>query len=156
MRFNLLEVLTLVSPVLACGNHARDARIPENGAESVVSLRNRNPFAKEALSPNLQKRQGVVPPGPALGYVPRTKFGSVPYGSEIRSCYQKGVIALTFDDGPTAWTSDLLDLLARYNAKATFFINGNNNGVDQIYQCSTGYPALIKVSSTPQPSCSSY
>ena len=90
MRFNLLEVLALVSPVLACGNHARDTGIPENGSESVGSLRNRNPFAKEVFSPSLQKRQSVVPPGPALGYVPRTKFGSVPYGTEIRSCYQKG------------------------------------------------------------------
>ena len=151
MRFNLLEVLTLVTPVLACGNHARDT----NGAESVANLRNRNAFNKASYENDftpISKRQGVVPPGPALGYIPRTKLGSVPYGTEIRSCYQKGVIALTFDDGPTQMTSDLLDLLARYNAKATFFINGNNNGVDQIYQCSTGYPALIKVSQPPSTS----
>ncbi len=33
-------------------------------------------------------------------------------------------IALTFDDGPTAFTPQVLDLLARYQMKATFFCIG--------------------------------
>lgn len=32
------------------------------------------------------------------------------------------VIYLTFDDGPGPYTSDLLDVLAQYNVKATFFV----------------------------------
>lgn len=37
------------------------------------------------------------------------------------------VVYLTFDDGPNgAYTNQVLDLLARYNAKATFFIVGAN------------------------------
>ncbi len=32
-------------------------------------------------------------------------------------------IAFTFDDGPYSYTSDLLDKLKVYNAKATFFIS---------------------------------
>ncbi len=37
------------------------------------------------------------------------------------------IVALTFDDGPhRKYTSQLLDLLAKYNAKATFFIVGQN------------------------------
>ena len=32
------------------------------------------------------------------------------------------VIYLTFDDGPSPWTDQLLDVLARYNVKATFFV----------------------------------
>ena len=36
-----------------------------------------------------------------------------------------GEIALTFDDGPNpSWTPQLLDLLARYNVRATFFMIG--------------------------------
>lgn len=31
-------------------------------------------------------------------------------------------IYLTFDDGPSKYTDELLDLLSRYNAKATFFV----------------------------------
>ena len=35
------------------------------------------------------------------------------------------VVYLTFDDGPGANTDRLLDALAKYNVKATFFINGH-------------------------------
>jgi peptidoglycan-N-acetylglucosamine deacetylase len=36
-----------------------------------------------------------------------------------------GVVYLTFDDGPTpAWTPRVLELLARYRARATFFVLG--------------------------------
>ena len=34
------------------------------------------------------------------------------------------VIYLTFDDGPSAHTAELLDILAKYNVKATFFVTG--------------------------------
>lgn len=33
-------------------------------------------------------------------------------------------VCLTFDDGPSANTDEILDILARYNVKATFFVNG--------------------------------
>jgi len=33
-------------------------------------------------------------------------------------------VALTFDDGPSGWTVELLPILAKYNAKATFFVLG--------------------------------
>ncbi len=35
-------------------------------------------------------------------------------------------IYLTFDDGPSYYTPHLLDVLAKYNVKATFFITGNH------------------------------
>jgi peptidoglycan/xylan/chitin deacetylase (PgdA/CDA1 family) len=38
-----------------------------------------------------------------------------------------GEVYLTFDDGPTpAWTPRVLELLARYRARATFFVIGRN------------------------------
>jgi len=33
-------------------------------------------------------------------------------------------IGLTFDDGPSKWTLEVLDLLARFEARATFFVIG--------------------------------
>ncbi|WP_107924369.1 polysaccharide deacetylase family protein [Lysinibacillus parviboronicapiens] len=40
---------------------------------------------------------------------------------------QKKIIALTFDDGPhKKYTPEILDLLAKYDAKATFFVVGQN------------------------------
>ncbi|MBQ2695147.1 polysaccharide deacetylase family protein [Candidatus Saccharibacteria bacterium] len=41
-----------------------------------------------------------------------------------------GTIYLTFDDGPGDYTAMLLDVLAKYNIKATFFVT--NNGDDAI------------------------
>ena len=35
-----------------------------------------------------------------------------------------GTIYLTFDDGPGIYTNDLLDILAKYDVKATFFVTG--------------------------------
>jgi len=34
-------------------------------------------------------------------------------------------VALTFDDGPSQWTGDVLDLLALHEARATFFLIGD-------------------------------
>ena len=33
-------------------------------------------------------------------------------------------VALTYDDGPSLWTAQLLDILDEYDAKATFFVRG--------------------------------
>jgi len=41
-------------------------------------------------------------------------------------CKNKNEWALTFDDGPYKYDMELLDLLAKYNIKATFFVNGDN------------------------------
>lgn len=50
---------------------------------------------------------------------------SVGYPAVIQP--EEKVIYLTFDDGPCANTQRLLDTLARYDAKATFFVIGGGN-----------------------------
>jgi peptidoglycan/xylan/chitin deacetylase (PgdA/CDA1 family) len=65
------------------------------------------------------------------------KRATVPYGKIITSC-TNGNVALTFDDGPHIYTSELLDLLKANNMKATFFVNGDNYG--DIYT----YTALLQ------------
>ena len=35
-------------------------------------------------------------------------------------------VYLTFDDGPSYYTEEILDILKRYNVKATFFVTGMN------------------------------
>lgn len=39
----------------------------------------------------------------------------------------RGVIYLTFDDGPGEYTNTLLDTLKKYDVKATFFVTGNGD-----------------------------
>ena len=40
--------------------------------------------------------------------------------------YYEKVVALTFDDGPSRNTKKILDILNKYDAKATFFVTGNH------------------------------
>ena len=46
-----------------------------------------------------------------------------------------GVIYLTFDDGPSGYTTQILDILAKYNIKATFFVtlSGSDNLIKREY-----------------------
>lgn len=47
------------------------------------------------------------------------------FGSTMIAPRRPGELALTFDDGPNpAWTPQLLDMLARSNVRATFFLMG--------------------------------
>lgn len=77
--------------------------------------------------------------------LPRPALGSVPYGVDIRSCTEPGKVALTFDDGPWKYTSALLDLLSGFqDARATFFVVGNNTGHGRIDDPATGYPDVLR------------
>lgn len=58
---------------------------------------------------------------------PAAPAGVAPSSSEGGSDDGSAVIYLTFDDGPhKTYTPQVLDLLAQYNAKATFFVTGQN------------------------------
>ena len=51
-------------------------------------------------------------------------FANLPFG--IRSVEtEHAVVALTFDDGPTKYTDDILEILDNYESKATFFLIGS-------------------------------
>lgn len=77
--------------------------------------------------------------------VPRPRIGNVTYDPKgVQVCKNPGSLALTFDDGPYNYTSHLLDVLASYGAKATFFITGNNLGKGQIDVEETGWPDVIR------------
>lgn len=52
----------------------------------------------------------------------------IPAGTFFRECTVPGVMAITFDDGPWRYTSDILSQLKEAGANATFFPNGNNYG----------------------------
>ncbi|KAK3494123.1 uncharacterized protein B0T23DRAFT_102193 [Neurospora hispaniola] len=70
---------------------------------------------------------------------------AVPTGQVITHCTTPGIVALTFDDGPYIYTSQLLDTLASYSPpiRATFFVNGANwvSGIDDE---STPYPSILR------------
>jgi len=59
-------------------------------------------------------------------YAVRGKSSSLIAPSTWHGNRARPALALTFDDGPSESTPALLELLARYNAKATFFMCGQN------------------------------
>ncbi|KAJ6095989.1 hypothetical protein N7486_006735 [Penicillium sp. IBT 16267x] len=86
-----------------------------------------------------------TPKGPPTKDILRPKIGVVPYGPQlIRSCSVPGTVALTFDDGPSRYTGDLLELLDRYEAPATFFVTGINNGKGAIDDPELPWASLIE------------
>ncbi|KAG6288105.1 hypothetical protein E4U09_005747 [Claviceps aff. purpurea] len=86
----------------------------------------------------------IRPEGPNTVNIDRPKMGPVPYGKGIYHCEKYGVIALTYDDGPYEYTSDLLDLLKKYDARATFFVTGRNLGKGAINNRDLPWRKLIK------------
>jgi len=68
---------------------------------------------------------GVAPAG-ALAWAVRGRSATV-FGDSIwRGSRNRRAVALTFDDGPSEATPQLLDLLARHSVPATFFQCGAN------------------------------
>lgn len=53
-------------------------------------------------------------------------------------------MALTFDDGPGPYTLQLLDLLDKYNVKATFFVNGGVPARGRMDDATTPWPAILQ------------
>ncbi|KAL7267765.1 hypothetical protein RUND412_009632 [Rhizina undulata] len=100
-------------------------------------------------SPDCQRGFGScdsdkTPSGASTADIARPLLGSIPYGQDIYDCNDPGHIALTFDDGPYIYTSDLLDLLLSYGAKATFFVTGINLGKGEIDDETLAWPGLIR------------
>ncbi|MEO3869011.1 polysaccharide deacetylase family protein [Nonomuraea sp. B12E4] len=54
---------------------------------------------------------------------PAPAFAAAPKKAPV-DCKQVKCVALTFDDGPGQYAGTLLDTLKKYNAKATFFLEG--------------------------------
>ncbi len=62
----------------------------------------------------------------AVAYAVRSPRSSLLAPSVYQGSATRKSVALTFDDGPSPSTPQLVDLLARYNAAATFFQCGAN------------------------------
>ncbi|KAL1655864.1 hypothetical protein SLS61_001426 [Didymella pomorum] len=118
-------------------------------ANSVAVAAALAPFAKAHGGLGLPKIHGLYkygpgcpehqkPEGKSTESIPRAKIGSVPYGGAgiyggFWACKNPGHVAITYDDGPMKdTTAHILDLFKQYDAKATFFVTGNNNAKGQI------------------------
>ncbi|KAF9949800.1 Carbohydrate esterase 4 protein [Mortierella alpina] len=88
---------------------------------------------------NKNNSNSVTPPGQNGTMINGTLFpyytltGPAPApvgvaGMVYTTCKTPNTFSISFDDGPSEWTHELLDLLDKENLKVTFFVNGNNQG----------------------------
>jgi peptidoglycan/xylan/chitin deacetylase (PgdA/CDA1 family) len=89
-----------------CGNSINECGILRYGCRSLFGLCG-GPLAHEPLDsyPQIDLTKGKA---------------------MVLECTSPGMFALTFDDGPSDYTSDLLDILDANDVKATFFVNAYN------------------------------
>lgn len=86
----------------------------------------------------------TTPAGESTLNVARDRIGQIPYAYEpIFNCKVPKTVALTYDDGPNIYTSDLLDMLDSFNAKATFFVTGINSNKGSIDDPNLPWRSLI-------------
>ncbi len=52
---------------------------------------------------------------------------TLPQKDDENKVFSKKKVYLTFDDGPSQYTDDILDILSDYNVKATFFVIGKTD-----------------------------
>lgn len=72
----------------------------------------------------------IMPQGPDVTHLERVFNAKLPV--KVEKCTVPKTLALTFDDGPSNYTDAVLDILQEYNARATFFVAGVNNGHGQL------------------------
>ncbi|WOQ16319.1 polysaccharide deacetylase family protein [Raineyella sp. W15-4] len=82
---------------------------------------------------------GLADDGCSQTFVNASVYWSPPTGAHwmrgVIDCARLKCIALTFDDGPSQYTSRLVDILDANNVNATFFAVGQNVG---------GYPSTVR------------
>jgi peptidoglycan/xylan/chitin deacetylase (PgdA/CDA1 family) len=99
-------VIALVVAFTGSGGHARNAH-----SAPAASLHARTPAP---AAPHNAEAEGNAAVNKVLGYTPFVRTG----GGSSKD------IALTFDDGPGPYTPEVLDVLERFHAHATFFTIG--------------------------------
>ena len=73
-------------------------------------------------------------------------FGNFAFKSADAAENESKLIALTFDDGPnTTTTNDVLDILEEYNAKASFFLIGDNINAESAVSVKRAYDMGMEI-----------
>lgn len=101
-----------------------EVTVPRTEATRVLS-----DFGRRVQEQAVHPTRRLTLPTPAPTSEPATSTPSVsPPGAaaDAVDCRQVKCVALTFDDGPGPYTTQLLATLARYKARATFFVVGQN------------------------------
>lgn len=88
--------------------------------------------AKDNYDGDITDKVNVVVNPDNVTYIVKDTFGNETKVVKKLVTENTKVIYLTFDDGPSKYTSELLDVLKKFNVKATFFVVGSSSYTDII------------------------
>lgn len=88
--------------------------------------------AKDNYDGDITDKVNVVVNPDNVTYIVKDTFGNETKAVKKLVTENTKVIYLTFDDGPSKYTSELLDVLKKFNVKATFFVVGSSSYTDII------------------------
>lgn len=97
--------------------------VPSSGDENYII---NSPFSKIRWSDNIEQKTVIESDQFTMDNLP-VREASKKYGfpNVVEKCMRKGDIALTFDDGVSRITQNVLSILKNENVTATFFVLGN-------------------------------
>ncbi|QBI55146.1 polysaccharide deacetylase family protein [Streptomonospora litoralis] len=98
------------------------AAVPAGDARPLLSELGERVLAASRMDPRAFSVES--PPAQDPPADPRVP-GSRPGGGDHACGVETNCVALTFDDGPAGPTDEVLDVLAEYDAEATFFLSGH-------------------------------
>lgn len=131
--FLFVLLFTLLSASCSSPHSSETPSSPPTCTPTTVPTLTPDPIPTVSPSPSPTPVPTVAPtptptPAPTATPTPSPTATPVPVVTVIP---EEKVIYLTFDDGPSSYTEDVLALLEKYNIKATFFV------------CDNGRPQLI-------------
>ena len=135
-------IIYLIGVIILCASpvkiESNDFSVPEvtiNG-EPYITIRAGEEYSDEGATATDDGEEievissgnvnNSVPANYLISYSATDAHGNTTVTSRIVTVLPRssGVIYLTFDDGPGPYTAELLDILSKYNVKATFFVTG--------------------------------
>lgn len=124
--------LSLVMILTGCMGHAQTAK-PEPPAVTPVTGNNQDPKTASHTDPNAAANANAASTNPSAVNADAAGSNTTAVNAALKSKLihysgpsdKKKQAALTFDDGPDdRYTLQILDILKKYNVKATFFLIG--------------------------------
>ncbi|WP_197029313.1 polysaccharide deacetylase family protein [Alicyclobacillus macrosporangiidus] len=153
---NVTNPVTVNPPPEGQHDSGSDANVPgESGQHGKAVTLAPGDASSGDVSPDNAPTETQDPRAPAQGK------GQAPSPAALFSV-PKGCVALTFDDGPSQYTKQIVDILSRYHVHATFFFVGNRISMwpegaravveagDVIGNHSMSHPLLTHLSATAQ------
>lgn len=94
----------------------------EVGKGSITNADDEKQVAKDSI--DADEKQKSLPAEEAEDLEQQKKEKNVKYADDL---IEGAKVYLTFDDGPSKYTDEILDILAEYDVKATFFVIGKTD-----------------------------